>query len=130
MVKRKRRVRNKNRAWDAPQHVWVLSTRLAAVVVMSVLGVVVHAVLQHHCRALNREIVRLESDQRKLADDLKKERARWGEMKAPANLILALHRHGIAMDHPSPQQVVYMESAPGLVRPRGDTASRPVYVSR
>jgi hypothetical protein len=130
MTKRRRKLRNNNRAWDTPTHVWVISTRLAGVVVMSVLVLVVHAVLQHHCKALNREIVKLESDQRKLTDDLKKERTRWSDMKTPANLILALHRHGIAMDHPSAQQVVYMESAPRTLRPRGEAVERPVYVSR
>lgn len=130
MIERKRRMRNKNRSWDAPTHVWVLSTRLAGVVVMAVFVLVVHAVLRHHCKALNREIVRLESDQRKLTDDLKKERARWGEMKTPANLVRALHRHGIAMEHPSPLQVVTVDPQPWVPRLRGEAVERPVYVSR
>ncbi len=130
MAKRRRRPRNKNRTWDAPTHVWVLSTRVAAFVLIVVIGVVTYAVLKHHCGALQRDILRLETEQRRLVDELKKERTRWSEMKRPANLVKTLYRHGIAMEHPSAQQLVYMEPMPGWRRGPAESTGSPVYASK
>lgn len=125
----KRKARNKNRAWDAPTNVWVVPTRLAAIVVLVVFGVIVQAVLTHHCKALNREIAAMETAQRKLMEDLSRERVRWNQLKTPRNLDLALNRHGIAMNHPSPMQLVHMEPSATLER-SADTVDRTAYVSR
>jgi hypothetical protein len=132
MKARKRHVRNRNRCWDAPTHVWVLSTRLAGVVVLVVFFVVTRAVLRHHCRELNRDIARLESQQRQLLDDLKRERAKWSALKAPGNLVAALNRHGIATQHPAEHQLVLMTSGPAHPHPGGtpETAARPSYALR
>ena len=130
MVRHKRNPRNKNRTWDSPTHVWVLSTRLAALVMLIVFGVILQAVLTHHCKALNREIAKLESGQRKLVEDLSRERVRWNQLKTPRNLDIALSRHGIAMTHPSPLQVVHMTPSALLPGPARGGSERTVYASR
>lgn len=129
MVRHRKKVRNKNRAWDAPTNVWVISTRLAAIVVLLVFGVIVHAVLKHHCKALNREIAKLETDQRKLVEDLSRERIRWNQLKTPRNLDTALSRHGIAMNHPSSVQLVHMTPTATIDASR-DPVDRTAYASR
>jgi len=123
-----RSARNRNRSWDSPTHVWVMSTRLAGLVVLAVFGLIVYAVLQQHCKALNREIGSLEVEQRRLMEDFARERVRWTQLKTPRNLDVALHRHGIAMAHPSPAQIVHME-APTLPGPHRNPGERPVYAS-
>lgn len=129
MLRKRKRNRNKNRTWDAPTHVWVASTRFAVVVVMLVFGVTVRAVLKHHCLALNREIGRLESEQRGLMEKLARDRIRWNQLKTPGNLETALSRHGIAMGYPSAPQVVHMlpGGAPGRFR---ESAERTAYAAR
>jgi len=124
----KRRPRNKNRAWDARADVWMIAPRLAVFALAFILVLGIHAVLKHHCGALQRDILRLEIEQRRLVDDLKKERARWCEMKRPANLVNTLYRHGIAMEHPSAQQVVYMEPMPGWRRGPAESSGSSAYV--
>lgn len=129
MSRKRKRTRNKNRVWDTPTHVWVVSTRFAAVVVLLVFGVTVHAVLKHHCRALNREIGRLESEQRVLMEKLERDRIRWTQLKTPENLETALARHGVAMRYPAGAQVVHM--MPGAVPGRyNEQKGRSAYASR
>jgi len=126
----KKPIKNKNRSWDEPVNAWVIPTRFATVIVAVLLCLVVHAVLQHSCRALNQEIARMEADQRVLADELKKERARWGQMKAPASLSRALNRHGIAMQHPAPSQMVHVNPIAPMPGARHIDPDRPTYAAR
>ncbi len=129
MIRKRKRIRNKNRAWDTPTHVWLLSTRFAAAVMLLIFGFIVHAVLQHHCRALHREIGRLESEQRALVEKLARDRIRWNQLKTPGNLENALSRHGIAMGYPAAPQVVHMQpgSVPGSYR---EGVARAAYAAR
>ncbi len=129
MVRKRKKLRNKNRTWDSPVHVWVMSTRLAMIVALIVFGVIVHGVLAHHCKALNREIGKLESEQRVLLENLARERVRWTQLKTPRDLEGALRRHGISMGYPSPQQVVRMTPS-GSPERYWESTERPAYVSR
>ncbi len=110
MRSRKRKHRNRNRAWDAPAQVVVASVRMAVLGATVVMGIIVYAILQHNNRAINREIADLESDQRRLVEELGRARSQWAAMRTPRHLEQALVRHGIVMEHPGPLQIVAMSS--------------------
>ena len=106
--RKRKKMNGRNSSWDQPAQVWVGPTRLAGIVVLVFFAAVIYAVLGHQCKVLNREVGTLEIEQRRLSEELNRERARWSDTKSPANLDRALRTNRISMQNPTDKQLIYI----------------------
>jgi len=109
---RRRRSSRENRAWDDTVYTWAVPLKAAALIVFCVICLVAYAIILNSRNALHDAIVRQETRQITLMDDLQRETVKWQNMKTPGNLERRLLSHGIAMTRPRTGQRVAMAAVP------------------
>ena len=104
-----RKTRGHNEPWGQPAGVGLFGpTRMAGVCIILFFFAVIYIVLGHQCRMLSRDIGALEVEQRRLNEELNRERSRWSDTKSPANLERALGTHRLVMQNPTERQLIYI----------------------
>ena len=93
------------------------TVHLAALVVSGFIMLMAYWLLDSRCGAIGQEIGDAEKTLAKLDGELERETMKWNEMKTPERLELALKKHGLNMNNPSPDQVIKMMDG-GRVAPR------------
>lgn len=102
----------KNRKVSRKQSVVVQgATMLCGVILMLFAMVVVNLLADSSCSQLRKSIGAKEKQLQRLADDCRRESARWDEMTTPDRLEVALQRHGLSMHLAKPTQNVRMTAA-------------------
>jgi hypothetical protein len=69
-------------------------------------GAIVNLSLRSSVSAINRDIKKLEGEQKAINDDIQREKTNWAAMITPAELESALTRHGLHMENPRGEQIV------------------------
>lgn len=123
--RRRRRTGRENRAWDETVYTWAVPIKAAVLIVFAVICLVGYAITRNSRDALHDAIIRQETRQIALMDDLQRETVKWQNMKTPGNLERRLLSHGIAMTRARTGQRIAMSSIPS---PEGN-ASQTTYAA-
>ena len=107
----------------------VFPSLLVGVGVLVVGLAVLYSVSGAQYKVLQREVKELEVTHLRLQEELKKERVKWGNLKTPERLEIALYRHGTVMRYPTEHQIVRMMPVPGVSGQQW-TSELPVYGRR
>lgn len=99
---------------------------LALILCLPVLVALLHLYFKTRAEALGQEIKALEIRQTQFNERIRIEESEWARIRAPANVVKALQRHGIEMTWPRQEQIVRIGGPSAMVRGRaGDIAGSP-----
>ncbi len=93
-----------------------VNTRVVAfVAVLGVIcagGAIVNLSLRSSVSAISRDIKKLESEQKAIAEDIQREKTNWAAMITPEELEIAMTRHGLHMENPRGERIVDLSRRP------------------
>ncbi len=69
-------------------------------------GAFVNLALRHSVSIISRDIKKLESEQKAIADDIQREKTNWAAMITSEEVESALRRHGLHMENPRGERIV------------------------